>query len=96
MYILIFPFVTTSDVFAFIKILNAISCLIDPLPVRIFKEYAQQLAPAVRNIIKNSLSCAIVPKELKESIITPIYITGCLDLGILYPYVISTTVNIYL
>ena len=65
---------TTSDVIALIKMkMKAKSGLIVPLPARIFKEYDQQLAPAVRNIIHNFVSCASVPKELKASIITPIY-----------------------
>ena len=65
--------VTTSNVIALIKLLKTKSCLPDPFPVCIFKEYAQQIAPTVRNIVNNSLSNASVPKELKVSIITPIY-----------------------
>ena len=67
------PLVTTSDVIALIQLLKPKPCLIDPLPVCIFKEYAQQLAPTVRNIVNNSLSNASVNKELKVSIMTSIY-----------------------
>ena len=60
-----FPLVT-SDVIALIKLLKPNSCLIDPLPVCIFKEYNQQLVLTVRNIVNNSLSNVSVPKELMK------------------------------
>ncbi len=72
-YLTKFPIVTTSDTITLIKGLKPKVCLLDPLPAFMFKDYASQLAPAVCTIINTSLSTAVVPKELKVSIITPIY-----------------------
>ena len=72
-YLNSFPIVTVPDTVVLIKAMKPKSCVLDPIPASIFKEYATQIAPAVRAIVNTSICSGTVPVELKESIITPIY-----------------------
>ena len=65
--------VTVPDTVVLIKAMKPKSCVLDPIPASIFKEYATQIAPAVRAIVNASICSGTVPVELKESVITPIY-----------------------
>ncbi|XP_044176714.1 uncharacterized protein LOC122959458 [Acropora millepora] len=44
----------------------------DPFPCRIWKEFAVELAPVVRDIYNASLVQGFIPSQLKQSIISPL------------------------
>ncbi len=81
-----FPILSKSDVLLLIKQLKLKSCSLDPIPAFLFKEYANDLCPAVLRIINISLCTGEVSGELKHSIITPIYKKKDLDVNSLASY----------
>ena len=48
------------------------SCMLDPIPAKIFKSCFSVLLPIIKKIVNKSLAHAVVPVKFKEAALTPI------------------------
>ena len=48
------------------------SCKLDPLPISLLKEHLDVIAPALRDLVNNSLKSGIMSSNLKESLLRPL------------------------
>ena len=66
-------FVSNEEVFRSLSSLNVAKAVgPDNIPNNLFKDFAHELAPVIRNIYNQSLRERYIPSLLKSSIVTPI------------------------
>lgn len=78
--------VTKDDVLSAMKSSHVTSCLLDPLPVSIFKECMHELLPVITTIVNRSLLTGQFPSSLKHALITPLLKKSTLDANTLANY----------
>ena len=71
------------DVEKLIKLLSSKSCVSDPLPTWMVKQYLPVLLSFITNIVNFSLSTSTVPNQFKSAVITPILKKPSLDSNVL-------------
>lgn len=62
------------------------TCLLDPLPAKLFKDLWPSLGPTMLNIINLSLRTGIVPTSFKTAVVKPLLKKPHLDPGTLNNY----------
>ena len=66
-------FVSNEEVFRSLSSLNVAKAVgPDNIPNKLFKDFAHELAPVIRNIHNQSLRERYIPSLLKSSVVTPI------------------------
>ena len=65
-----FQMLTVDDVIKVIRLMPDKQCTSDPLPTRLLKEFAKDLAPFLTELFNRSLACGVVPQTFKEACIT--------------------------
>ncbi len=81
-----FSAVSENDVLNTIKSSHVTSCLLDPLPVSMFKECMSDLLPVITTIVNRSLLTGQFPSSLKHAVITPLLKKSKLDADTLANY----------
>ena len=62
------------------------SCMLDPIPTDMLKQYTSDLAPLITDIVNRSLSSGVVPKLFKQAVVAPLLKKSGLDVNILKHY----------
>ena len=55
------------------------SCELDPLPISLLKEHLDVIAPALRDLVNNSMKLGIMSTHLKEALLQPTLKEGMLS-----------------
>ena len=75
--------VSELDIEKLIKLLSSKSCVSDPLPTSMIKQYLPVLLLFITNFGNFSLSTSTVPNQFKSAVITPISKKPSLDSNVL-------------
>ena len=75
--------ISEADVIKLIKSYPVKSCLLDSLPVAVFREVYMTMIPLLTTIVNQSLTTAQMPSVIKEAMITPILRKPQLDQDLL-------------
>ena len=76
----------TEQLIKLTKSMRPSTCLLDPIPTRLFKEILPIISSTIINLINLSLSKGYVPKSFKESVIKPLLKKPTLDAEVLANY----------
>ena len=81
-----FNSVDQKQIFDLIMSMPSKSCLLDPLPTTLLKQYLVDVIPLITDIINSSLSTGIFPCQFKEAVVIPLLKKKNLDHDVLKNY----------
>ena len=81
-----FQLVTHKQIYDLIMSMPSKSCLLDPLPTSLLKQYIDDIIPLITDIINVSLSTGIVPHQFKDAVVIPLLKKKTLDHDVLKNY----------
>ncbi len=74
-----FKQVTQEHIYKIIMGLSNKCCVLDPLPMWLFKECLPELLPTITNIVNESLTLGVFPSMLREAVVLPLLKKSSLD-----------------
>jgi hypothetical protein len=67
-----FSLASEEDIRKLVKDSPCKSCALDPIPTWVLKECVDVLTPSIATIVNQSLTNGVMPKNLKQALITPL------------------------
>lgn len=81
-----FKHVSTEDIEKVVLASSTKSCMLDPLPMWLFKENISVMCNALKEIVNTSFSTGEFPSKLREAVVSPVLKKSNLDKNILQNY----------